>query len=69
VPVAPVARARRIPSTCQNVSMCRTRSTSRKCNYPGGCNENVCRDCKMCASHFEFNTVVTVVPVVREIWD
>lgn len=72
-PVAPVAvaRARRIPSTCQNVSMCRTRSTSRKCSYPGGCSENVCRDCKMCASHFQFNPVATtgvVTPVVLEIW-
>lgn len=73
-PVAPVAvaRARRIPSTCQNVSMCRTQSTSRKCSYPGGCSENVCRACKMCVSHFEFNPVVTtgVTPVVlEEIWD
>jgi hypothetical protein len=51
--------------------MCHTRSTSRKCNYPGGCTENVCRACKMCASHFQFNPVTTPVVVVHreEIWD
>lgn len=62
-PVAPVAPVRRIPTTCQNVTMCHTRSTSRKCSYPGGCSENVCRACKMCASHFQFNPIVTVATV------
>ena len=67
--VAPPVPARRIPSTCKNVTMCQTRSTSRKCNYPGGCTENVCRACKMCASHFQFNPVVTTPVVREEIWD
>jgi len=57
----PQVRARRIPSTCQNVTMCNTRSTSRKCSYPVGCNENVCRTCKMCVSHFQFQPVVAAV--------
>ena len=54
------APVRRAPTTCQNVTMCRTRSTSRKCSYPGGCSANVCRTCKMCVSHFG----IPVVPLV-----
>jgi hypothetical protein len=72
VPAAPVARpvpARRMPTTCQNVSMCHTRSTSRKCSYPGGCSANVCRTCKMCASHFQFFNPVALHAEPREIWD
>jgi hypothetical protein len=43
--------------------MCNTRSTSRKCSYPAGCTENVCRSCKMCVSHFQFQPVQTVVTI------
>ncbi len=62
-PAAELLRARpaRRPSTCQNVTMCNTRSTSRKCSYPAGCTENVCRSCKMCVSHFQFQPVVSAV--------
>jgi hypothetical protein len=69
--VAP-APIRRIPTTCQNVNICNMRSTSRKCTYPGGCTENVCRDCKMCVSHFQFAPIIDaprLVPERLEIWD
>jgi len=62
--------ARRTPTTCKNVSICHTRSTARKCTYPGGCTENVCRACKMCVSHFEFNPpLIAPRREAREIWD
>ena len=67
---APVAPVRRRPTTCQNVNICNMRSTSRKCTYPGGCTENVCRDCKMCVSHFQFAPILgahRLAPL--EIWD
>jgi hypothetical protein len=46
---------------CKNRNLaCTTQSTTaRKCTYPAGCTENVCRRCKMCVSHFEFNPIVT----------
>jgi hypothetical protein len=71
-PVAPApVPVRRIPTTCKNVNICHMRSTSRKCTYPGGCTENVCRDCKMCVSHFQFAPILGahVAPVRIEIWD
>lgn len=61
---------RRSPTTCQNVNICNMRSTSRKCTYPGGCTENVCRECKMCVSHFQFAPIgapARLEPI--EIWD
>ena len=49
---------------CKNrIIACTTQSTTaRKCTYPGGCTENVCRQCKMCINHFQ-----AVSP--REIYD
>jgi hypothetical protein len=69
LPVAPVAPVRRTPTTCKNVNICHMQSTSRKCTYPAGCNENVCRNCKMCISHFEFEPFAPIAPVALEIWD
>ena len=42
-------------SWCKNrIIACTTQSTTaRKCTYPGGCTENVCRQCKMCINHFQ----------------
>lgn len=39
---------------CKNRSiLCETSTkTSRKCNYPAGCSEFVCRSCNMCFDHF-----------------
>ena len=50
-PRAPAAR-----NWCSNKSLqCPTKSkTTRKCTYPMGCENKVCRHCNMCASHFEF---------------
>lgn len=63
---------RRTPTRCQNVNICNMRSTSRKCSYPGGCTENVCRECKMCVSHFQFAPILDaprLAPARLEIWD
>jgi hypothetical protein len=70
--VAPAPPVRRRPTTCQNVNICHMRSTSRKCTYPGGCTENVCRECKMCVSHFQFAPILDaprLAPERIEIWD
>ena len=74
-PSAPVPQPVRPPSPpyvprrtmyrwCKNrIIACTTQSTTaRKCTYPGGCTENVCRQCKMCINHFQ-----AVSP--REIYD
>jgi len=65
-PVRPMsdilAEAQRMPFVgermwCQSgnraLGLCRTASkTTRQCSYPMGCRNYVCRDCKMCTSHF-----------------
>lgn len=50
-----VPRARTVHRWCKNRTIaCTTQSTTaRKCSYPGGCTEHVCRQCKMCVSHFQ----------------
>jgi hypothetical protein len=50
-PVIPVSR-----DWCSNRHLqCPTKSkTTRKCTYPMGCENKVCRHCNMCMSHFEF---------------
>ena len=66
LPVAPMPPAMPITRTyavhipkrwCQSgrreLSMCPTQNkTQRKCSYPSGCDQFVCRDCRMCISHF-----------------
>jgi len=65
VPPEPVPPAMPITRTyavhpkrwCQSgrreLSMCLTQNkTQRKCSYPSGCDQFVCRDCRMCISHF-----------------
>jgi len=60
VPVtAPPARERTssIVRWCQSgrreLGLCTTRNkTPRNCSYPAGCDQLVCRTCKMCLSHF-----------------
>ena len=50
-PAQPVSR-----DWCSNRRLqCPTKSkTTRKCTYPMGCENKVCRHCNMCVSHFEF---------------
>lgn len=49
-PPAPESR-----NWCKNRPICPTKNkTTRKCSYPMGCVNKVCRNCKMCVSHFEF---------------
>jgi hypothetical protein len=37
----------------RTLGLCRTAGkTSRRCSYPMGCSNYVCRECKMCTSHF-----------------
>jgi len=55
-PVAPVP-ASRPKHWCQSgrreLGLCTTQGkTQRKCSYPSGCEQFVCRDCRMCISHF-----------------
>jgi hypothetical protein len=54
-PSPPYVPPRRPLEWCANRSTgCPTGSkTSRKCSYPAGCVQHVCRNCKMCISHFQ----------------
>jgi hypothetical protein len=54
-PSPPYVPRRTVYRWCKNRTIaCATQSTTaRKCTYPGGCTENVCRQCKMCVSHFQ----------------
>jgi hypothetical protein len=54
-PSPPYVPRRTVYRWCKNRSIaCVTQSTTaRKCTYPGGCTENVCRQCKMCVNHFQ----------------
>jgi len=56
---SPVPPARRswLVGWCQSGQrergLCTTRNkTKRNCSYPGGCDQLVCRTCRMCLSHF-----------------
>ncbi len=56
VSVTAAAPASRLRDWCSNKHIqCPTKSkTTRKCTYPMGCDNKVCRHCNMCVSHFEF---------------
>ena len=50
---APRTAKRWCQSGRRELSMCTTQNkTQRKCSYPSGCDQFVCRDCRMCISHF-----------------
>jgi len=55
LPSPPYVPTRTLYRWCKNRTIaCTTQSTtSRKCSYPGGCTEHVCRQCRMCVSHFQ----------------
>lgn len=70
-PPSPPYVPRIVSRWCKNRSIaCTTQSTTaRKCSYPGGCTEHVCRQCKMCVNHFQPPVVHTVQDYRIEIWD
>jgi hypothetical protein len=52
------------------LGVCRTAGkTSRRCSYPMGCRNYVCRECKMCTSHFPRPSSPNFIPERMEIYD